>query len=53
MYKNTDAPRFIGSIKSPINTILGKKVTYQLPKIKDKEGDKYIIAVYYLIDGAL
>ncbi len=40
-------------MKSPIKTIIGNNITYNLPKIKDKDGDDILMTIYYYNFGAL
>ncbi len=46
-YLNTDAPKFRGSVKSPVTVILYSEKVIKLPKIYDPDDDTFTMTVKF------
>jgi hypothetical protein len=46
-YPNTDAPKFRGSVKSPVTVILNSEKVIKLPKIYDPDDDTFTMIVKF------
>jgi hypothetical protein len=46
-YPNTDAPKFRGTVKSPVSVILNSEKVIKLPKIYDPDDDTFTVTVRF------